>query len=183
MKSWPSISPPIYRDWPRGVIPSAESHREGPIAISGRFAHSVHNVPYFKESDFRRITAGVYERLGKELRQTRTNHIGPRMAWFGWKRMGELSHIFGRQYIRAPVRAPRQNGLAERTVRSLKAAQSIAINENRTKPPSVSHIRSYCRESRPSRHYRASPCVCHGRKVRCIHRSMRVHVGARPDES
>ena len=48
---------------------------------------------------------------------------------------GELSHPFGWRYIRAPVRSPHQNGLAGRTVRSLKeAAQSIGINENRRAP-------------------------------------------------
>ena len=48
---------------------------------------------------------------------------------------GDLRPIFGWQYIRAPVRAPRQNGIAERTARSLTAAvQSIAINENRREP-------------------------------------------------
>ena len=57
---------------------------------------------------------------------------GPGLDGKEWK---ELSHIFGWQYICAPVRTPHQNGLAERTVRSLKAAvQSIAQNENHTQP-------------------------------------------------
>ena len=48
---------------------------------------------------------------------------------------GDLSHIFGWRYIRAPSRAPHQNGLAERTVRSLKAAiQSIAANDSHSQP-------------------------------------------------
>ena len=51
------------------------------------------------------------------------------------KEREELSHIFGRQYIRAPVRTPHQNGLAGRTVRSLRAAvRSIVQNGNRTQP-------------------------------------------------
>ena len=43
---------------------------------------------------------------------------------------GKLSHVFGWQFIKAPTRASYQNGLAERSVRSLKAAiQSIAWND------------------------------------------------------
>ena len=57
---------------------------------------------------------------------------GPGLGGRGW---GELGHIFEWQYIRAPVRDPHQNGLAERTVRSLKAAvQSIVRNENHAQP-------------------------------------------------
>ena len=57
---------------------------------------------------------------------------GPGLDGKEWE---ELSHIFGWQYIRAPVRTPHQNGLAERTVRSLKAAvQSIVQNENHSQP-------------------------------------------------
>ena len=43
---------------------------------------------------------------------------------------GKLRHVFGWQFIKAPTRASYQNGLAERSVRSLKAAtQSIALND------------------------------------------------------
>ena len=46
-----------------------------------------------------------------------------RVAFFGW------------QYIRAPVRAPHQNGLEERTARSLKAdVQSIVQNDRYSHP-------------------------------------------------
>ena len=52
---------------------------------------------------------------------------GPGFTGHEWEK---LSHIFGRQYIKAPTKMSHQNGLAERSVRSLKAAiQSIAINE------------------------------------------------------
>ena len=57
---------------------------------------------------------------------------GPGLDGGEW---GELSHVFGWQYNCAPVRTPRQNGLAGRTARSLKAAsQSIVANENHTAP-------------------------------------------------
>ena len=57
---------------------------------------------------------------------------GPGMGGRGW---GDLSRIFGWRYIRAPTRAPHQNGLAERPVRSLKAtAQSIVRSGNRSHP-------------------------------------------------
>ena len=52
----------------------------------------------------------------------------------GWE-WGTLSHIVGRQYIRAPVRESHQNGLADRTVRSLKAAvRSIVRNDQYSQP-------------------------------------------------
>ena len=42
----------------------------------------------------------------------------------------DLGRVFGRPYIKAPTKASYQNGLAKRSVRSLKAAiQSIAIND------------------------------------------------------
>ena len=52
---------------------------------------------------------------------------GPGLTGTEW---GKLSHVFGWQFIKAPTRASYQNGLAERSVRSLKAAiQSIALND------------------------------------------------------
>ena len=52
---------------------------------------------------------------------------GPGFTGHEWE---NLSHVFGWQYIKAPTRASHQNGLAERSVRSLKAAiQSIALND------------------------------------------------------
>ena len=52
---------------------------------------------------------------------------GPGFAGHEWE---NLSHVFGWQYIKAPTRASHQNGLAERSVRSLKAAiQSIALSD------------------------------------------------------
>ena len=47
----------------------------------------------------------------------------------------DLMRIFERKYIRAPVRSPRQNGLADRDVRSLKdPAQIILFNHNYLAP-------------------------------------------------
>ena len=52
---------------------------------------------------------------------------GPGLTGTEWDKM---SHVFGWQFIKAPTRASYQNGLAERSVRSLKAAiQSIALND------------------------------------------------------
>ena len=52
---------------------------------------------------------------------------GPGFTGHEWEK---LSHVFGWQYIKAPTKMSHQNGLAERSVRTLKAAiQSIAINE------------------------------------------------------
>ena len=82
-------------------------------------------------------------------------------------RGGGLSHISGWQYIRSHVRAPHQNGLAERAVRSLRAAaQSIAINENR-KEPFASHSSSGGDrgESLPARDHGTTSCVRNDRQV------------------
>ena len=77
-----------------------------------------------------------------------------------------LSHIFGWQYIRAPVKAAHQNGLAERSVRSLKAAiQSIVANENRTTNTIPVDTGRNCEESRPACSYRTAARVCNDRTL------------------
>ena len=71
------------------------------------------------------------KRFGKQKRII-LDQGGPGLDGREWE---QLSRIFGWQYIRAPVRTPNRNGLAERTVRSLKAAvQSIDMNEKHTVP-------------------------------------------------
>ena len=150
------ITPPVVSSWVARfsgeivamdiIYPFAEFGKEGKIWIDGKQLDSrapTNPALLVADSLTRVITCTLLTDLSAEtvtqiflrdwvMRFGKPKRIildqgGPGFTGQEWE---HLSHVFGWQYIKAPTKMSHQNGLAERSVRSLKAAtQSIALNE------------------------------------------------------
>ena len=144
-----------------------EIHRWGSRAVGSRFAHSIRNLPYFEEPHFRIGVACIHERLGKALRKTQSDHIRQRWAMPRWKGMRRFeSHLWMAIHQSTSAgSSPKRFGRTNSAFVDGSRPKHFVERESLAAAEGVTRLSSYCEESRPSRHYRASPALRHARQM------------------